>query len=579
MNTPAQSQTTLGLRTYQFFAHLPWLRNSFKAKVLTVAFLGTHVPLLAVLAYFIYDSSVTQGYALWVLAIALAATLAGTVITILVLQALLRPVDLVLRMLGQFRETQHVSQPRLVLHDEMGALIDGTARTLAELEDHLADVALHDGVTGALNTRGLEQALRDCQPALPQAMTLIRLRIRNYAQWLASLGRNEIEFVARVLTNRLRLLFPPPCQLATTGHGQFTVLITGPLSEAELEMRMNQALDELTARLEVGAIQIAPVCALRIARADDLDSLNDLPGAAEAAVLAAEEHKGSNWMLAWQASSKQRTHMQLVLEIDRAIQEKQLVAVYQPRINIHSTDIESVEALVRWQHPKHGIIMPSQFIPAAEHTGKIAAIGRYMLDQAAAQASAWQRAGRNVTVSVNISAPQITATLAADIRTALARHGTRPQQLELEITETTLLASTTDSVATLHEIRDLSVAVALDDFGTGYSSLSYLSQLPIDRIKIDRSFVARLHNLRDRQIVEGIVALGQALELYITAEGVETRAQAAALLAMGCDEWQGFLFARPSRSEDIDWHPKMPEDLAPRQAPGNHFITAPQFST
>jgi EAL domain-containing protein (putative c-di-GMP-specific phosphodiesterase class I) len=189
----------------------------------------------------------------------------------------------------------------------------------------------------------------------------------------------------------------------------------------------------------------------------------------------------------------------------------------------------------------------------AERTGKILDIGRYMLDRAVAQDAAWERDGRDITVSVNVAAPQISATLFDDVRAALARHKLSPRYLELEITESALLQSYTGSMSFIQRIRDLGVAVALDDFGTGYSSLSYLSELPIDRVKIDRSFVSRLDIPRTRHIVEGIVSLCQALGLAVTAEGVETPDQAEALRAIGCDEWQGFLFAGPAIGEEVDW--------------------------
>ncbi len=557
MSFTTSSRAAPSLGVYRFLERIPWLRRSFKAKVLSIAFLGTHVPLLAILAYFILGSAVTQSYALQILAIALVATLLGTLATLLALRVLLRPIDLTLEMLGQFRQGSHVVRPRVALHDEMGTLIDGTARTLAELGAHLQHVATHDNVTGALNTHGLESALNNVQGVASEPVTLVQIRVRNFTQMEVSLSRSEIEFVMRSITDRLRLVFPSPCQIAVFGRGQFAVLITSRDAGPALDEWLDQALAELTARMKVGPALLAPVCALGVAEASDSKSLGDLFSAAEAGLLAAEERDGSSWVRASEAGDDRRDHLQLAFELDKALSEAQLFAVYQPRVNIRSGRIESVEALVRWRHPERGIISPGVFIPMAERTGKILEIGRYILDRAVAQAAAWEQAGRPVTVSVNMAAAQIAeATLVDDVRAALARHGLSPKYLELEITETSLLQKTTQSVKPLEEIRNLGVTVALDDFGTGYSSLSYLSNLPIDRVKIDRSFVSRLDVARDRQIVEGIVALCRALGLAITAEGVETHDQADALRNMGCDEWQGFLFAYPTVSEEIDWHPR-----------------------
>ncbi|MDN3516936.1 bifunctional diguanylate cyclase/phosphodiesterase [Aquisalimonas lutea] len=555
MSTSAAATSLPRLTGYQWFSRLPVLRHSFKAKVLVVAFLGTHVPLLAILAYFIYANSVTEAYALQVLAMALVATLAGTLVTLVALHALLRPIDLTLGMLRRFRERGQLYRPELDLRDEMGTLIQGTHRALEDLGAHLERVATRDHVTGVLNAHGLEQATDRLREAGDASAALVLVRVRNYGQLEVTLEREELEFVTRTLADRLRLVFPEPALIAVRGRGEFAVLLDDT-GEADVEARSNHALSELTAALQVRGSQIGPICALGVARLQDAGTPHGLLPAAEAAVMAAEECDGSSWVLSSEAGAEQRTRMELSMELGRALERDELFPVYQGRIDTRTGQVVGVEALVRWRHPQRGTVSPGLFIPVAERTGQILAIGRQMLDRAVAQGAAWERQGQPLVVSVNVAALQIAeATLFDDVRDSLRRHGLTPGLLELEITESALLQRSDASMGLLERVRGLGVSLALDDFGTGYSSLSYLTDMPVDRVKIDRSFVARLPVERDRRILEGIVHLAAALGLAVTAEGVETGDQARILRDLGCDQWQGFLFARPVEAGELDRGP------------------------
>lgn len=556
MSTSASTATLPRLTGYQWFSRVPVLRHSFKAKVLVVAFMGTHVPLLAILAYFIYANSVTEAYALQVLAMALVATLGGTLVTLLALQALLRPIDLTLGMLRRFRERGQLYRPELNLHDEMGTLIQGTHGALEDLGAHLERVATRDHVTGALNGHGLERALDRVRGDADPSAALVLVRVRSHGQLEVTLEREELEFVTRTLADRLRLVFPEPAAIAVRGRGEFAVLLDDA-GETDLEARLNRALSELTAALQVHGSQIGPVCALGVARLQDVDTPHGLLPAAEAAVMAAEERDGSNWVLSSEAGAEQRTRMELSMELGQALERDELFPVYQGRIDTNTGQLAGVEALVRWRHPQRGTISPGLFIPMAERTGQILAIGRQMLDRAIAQGADWERQGHPLVISVNVAALQISeATLFDDVQDSLRRHGLTPGLLELEITESALLQRSDASMALLERVRGLGVSLALDDFGTGYSSLSYLTDLPVDRVKIDRSFVARLPGDRDQRILAGIVHLAGALGLAVTAEGVETREQARILKDLGCDQWQGFLFARPVEAPELDREPR-----------------------
>jgi EAL domain-containing protein (putative c-di-GMP-specific phosphodiesterase class I) len=240
------------------------------------------------------------------------------------------------------------------------------------------------------------------------------------------------------------------------------------------------------------------------------------------------------------------------LEIDlrAAIQGDMLRPYYQPLIDLATGRITGLEALVRWPHPERGMVSPGEFIPVAEETGLISAVGGLMLQRACKDAATWPD---DVRVAVNLSPLQFrTGNLLSVVMDALKQSGLPAKRLELEITETLLLEKSSQVLATLHALRALGVRISMDDFGTGYSSLSYLRSFPFDKIKIDQSFVRDIGSNREAQaIIRSIVSLGKGLGVTITAEGVETEIELSCLRAEGCHEGQGFLFSRARPNEEI----------------------------
>ncbi len=236
-----------------------------------------------------------------------------------------------------------------------------------------------------------------------------------------------------------------------------------------------------------------------------------------------------------------------------ALQRNELAVLYQPILHLHDLSVAGVEALIRWNEPS-GVVSPEEFIPVAEQTGHIAAIEKWVLDQACRQAKQWEAgADPGFRVAVNISASHFSdGELIETISEALTRTGANPALLELEMTETVLVRDLEKSAATIRALRGLGVRVALDDFGTGYSSLSYLANLPIDTLKIDRSFLFGIH-AHDRRfsVLKAIVDLAHKLGILIVAEGIEDLNQLKTVRDAGCDEVQGFLFAKPSLPEQI----------------------------
>ena len=231
--------------------------------------------------------------------------------------------------------------------------------------------------------------------------------------------------------------------------------------------------------------------------------------------------------------------------------------VYQPIVSLTDERIVEVEALLRWQHPTRGLISPARFIPIAEESGLIAPLGLWVLEQACAQAAQWQRAmpgPRPLVMSVNLSSRQFQdSSLVEQVRRVLAETGLAPNALKLEITESVLMQDIERTAARMRALTDLGVKLAIDDFGTGYSSLSYLQRLPVDTLKIDRSFAEGLEGSDPQAlaIVRGILAMAKALHLSVTGEGVETATQSRHLREAGCDRGQGYLFARPLPAADV----------------------------
>ena len=276
---------------------------------------------------------------------------------------------------------------------------------------------------------------------------------------------------------------------------------------------------------------------------------------AEIAMVRAKGDPSKRYVL-FEPSMSEQTMDRIDMENDlrRAIERGELRLHYQPLVDLTTDRIVGFEALVRWQHPVRGLVPPLSFIPLAEETGLIVPLGRWVLETACRQAREWRDArpgAPQLMMSVNLSARQFgQPDLVDQVVAILAETGLDPTTLELEITESVVMDQSEVGIRSLHRLRDMGVRLVLDDFGTGYSSLAYLKHLPLDTIKIDRTFVAGLDGEADRSIVEAVIALAHGLRISVVAEGIETEAQFEILRAMGCDTGQGYLFARPLPEPD-----------------------------
>jgi predicted signal transduction protein with EAL and GGDEF domain len=288
----------------------------------------------------------------------------------------------------------------------------------------------------------------------------------------------------------------------------------------------------------------------------DGDDAETLLSSAVAAMYRARE-QGGNCYRFYSPDMNEEALRRLSLECDlrRALERGEFVVHYQPQVELASGRFVGAEALVRWQHPRLGLVSPAEFIPLAEATGMIVPLGEWVLRTAVRQCGDWQGRGLGpLRVAVNLSPRQFQQPdLVEAVRGSLLEAGLDPRQLELEVTESSVVSNREAAVATLREIRGVGVRVAIDDFGTGHSSLGYLKHLPVDTLKIDRSFVRDLAtDPNDEAIVAAVVKLGHSLGLKVKAEGVEDEAQSRLLGALGCDEAQGYLFGRALPAEEFE---------------------------
>jgi EAL domain-containing protein (putative c-di-GMP-specific phosphodiesterase class I) len=283
---------------------------------------------------------------------------------------------------------------------------------------------------------------------------------------------------------------------------------------------------------------------------------NTLLANADAALYRAKDFGRDNFQF-YTSELNTKIHGRFLLqeELRNAVARSEFVLHYQPQVDLRTGRLFALEALVRWKHPKLGMVPPIKFIPMAEETGLIMPIGDWVLREACRQNKAWQDAGLPpVTVSVNVSARQFRErNLVARVAGVLKGSGLDAKHLELEVTESLIMQDVDLAVSTMEELRRLGVQLSIDDFGTGYSSLSALKSFPVSRLKIDKSFIdGLLADENDRAVANAIISLGRTLNLRVIAEGVETEAQADFLRSVNCDEMQGYLFSKPRPASEIE---------------------------
>ena len=440
------------------------------------------------------------------------------------------------------------------------------ARDITErvrLEEELSHQAFHDGLTGLANRSlfhdRLDQVLvRSARN--PEPLTVLLVDLDRFKQVNDSLGHGSGDRLLEELAHRFGRVTRSCDTLARLGGDEFAVLLDGA-GEIEGNALALRYLEQLVEPLAVGGQELVVSASIGLAVHDGGSTTGEeLVRRADVAMYAAKRNGGGHCEV-YRPDMAHELGALLGLEhkLRQALQRREITVHYQPEIDMATDTIVGVEALVRWQSPAHGMVMPDQFIPVAEATGLIVPLGQFVLEEACSQAAHWRRANLvapSFVTWVNVSGKQLSkGGLPTVVRRALERAELPPAALGLEITETALAieGSAGDRArAELEEIHSLGVHIAIDDFGTGFSSLEQLRRFPIDVIKVDRSFIQGVeHDPKSAAITANVTSLAHALGLSSVAEGIETAGQRASARELGCDIAQGYLFARPAPADQI----------------------------
>jgi diguanylate cyclase (GGDEF)-like protein/PAS domain S-box-containing protein len=431
-----------------------------------------------------------------------------------------------------------------------GTGADITARKQAE--ERIQYLATRDALTGLPNRALLADRAGQAILAAARGRTQLALLLFDLDRFSLvndSLGYQAGDALLRAVAERLQNTLRREDTLARVGGDEFVLLWDGLKSVQEAALVAQRIHDTLQRpfTIEGQTLSVSASIGVAIYPADGRDFNALLKSADTAMVHAKETGRGGLRLYSPELNARAVERLALDNELRGGLARGELLLYWQPVLR-HGA-LVGAEALLRWNHPQRGMLGPDAFIPAAEQSGLIRAIGEWTLERALSQIGAWQRVLPGAPwFALNVSALELAqgAAYVARLRDALAAHGVPGERLELEVTERVLMANVAEHSETLRRIGELGVRLAIDDFGTGYSSLAYLRRLPIDKLKIDRSFLRELDSSSgDAAIVETVAAMARSLGLHVAAEGVETEAQLKRLLAVGCDEWQGHLFSLP----------------------------------
>jgi diguanylate cyclase (GGDEF)-like protein len=445
-----------------------------------------------------------------------------------------------------------------VIHEPMAgggwvaAHEDVTERLAAE--KRMVHMARHDALTGLPNRvllrEAIEQVISEIAPG--QSVAVLCIDLDRFKGVNDTLGHPIGDELLRTVADRLRDSVREDDRIARLGGDEFAIVQAGfdqPTGATAVAQRVIGALSEpyLVAGHQV---IVGASIGIAIAPADGKDADRLLKNGDMALYRAKAEGGGAFRFFEPGMDARMQARRLLELDLRQALPNGEFELFFQPLFSLASDRITGLEALLRWRHPKRGLVSPAEFIPLAEEVGLIVPIGEWVLRKACFQATTWPD---GIKVAVNLSPVQFRSDrLSAAVAVALAASGLAPGRLELEITETVLLADSEGTLATLHRLRNLGVHISMDDFGTGYSSLSYLRSFPFDKIKIDRSFINDLSETESSvAIIRAVTGLGNSLGITTTAEGVETTAQLERVRAEGCSEVQGFLLGKPMPASEV----------------------------
>jgi diguanylate cyclase (GGDEF)-like protein/PAS domain S-box-containing protein len=435
----------------------------------------------------------------------------------------------------------------------LGVVEDVTERKRAE--ERIAHLAHYDALTNLPNRVLLREQLDQELLFVRRGgqLAVLYLDLDNFKSVNDTLGHSTGDELLKAVTERLRGCLRETDVFARLGGDEFAIVQTGVQKPTDAAVLAQKLRDEITrTSFELNGHQVVVDISVGIALSpNDGTDVDQLLKCADMALYGAKSD-GRGTFRYFEPEMDARMKMRRSLEVDlrKALLNREFELHYQPLVRLEDGEISGCEALLRWRHPERGMISPAEFIPVAEETGLINAIGEWVLRQACAEAATWPD---EIKIAVNVSPIQFrNQSLTQMVFNALVATGLAPRRLELEITESVLMQSNEMTLRMLHQLRELGARISMDDFGTGYSSLSYLRSFPFNKIKIDRSFIKDLSDGKDAvAIVQAIITLANNLDMITTAEGVETEQQLKILRAIGCNEMQGYLLSPPRNREEL----------------------------
>lgn len=450
------------------------------------------------------------------------------------------------------------------VHDEHGTVThfiaqSSNASEQRQLIDRIHQLARFDALTGLPNRNlfldRLEQSLAGARRN-QRSVAVVLVQLDRFRQINDTLGHSAGDQVLKTMAQRLGGQIRQGDTVARLSGNEFS-FIFGNLQSADDALNLSLRLQAAIAQpLEHGGAQLQITASLGISASPrDGDSGDELLKAADTALVRAKASGGNCFSFySPDMDTDARRRLAIELQLRQALANNEFHLLYQPQNNLNSGSIVGVEALLRWHNPTLGVISPAEFIPIAEESGLIVSIGNWVLREACAQNKAWQDLGLSpIRVAVNVSTRQFRGEkLVDEVTQALQDSGLKPPYLEIEITESALVRDIDAAIATSRQLKALGVKLSLDDFGTGYSSLAYVSRFPLDKLKIDQSFIRDItHNPANAAIATAAIAIARGLNLSVLAEGVETEAQATFLRNHHCDAMQGYLFNHPLKPDAV----------------------------
>lgn len=424
-------------------------------------------------------------------------------------------------------------------------------------------LATHDELTGLPNRQGiiyeLQQALRACKRN-QTVVGVLFLDLDRFKSVNDSMGHSVGDELLRKVAERLTLVIRTEDVVGRFGGDEFVVICRGLLERASVERVAESVLEAFREPVMIGKSQYVTTPSIGLSTADKVGmrTPEDLLRDADTAMYTAKRTRTGVRVFDEQQRQVVIDRMAIERQLLPALEAGQFAVHYQPIVNAISSDILSFEALVRWRHPKHGLLSPARFLHVMEETGLMARLGELVLRESVAQQAMWNHnyvGADTLSIGVNVAERQLVdPRFPQTVAEILQWSGLPPEQLTLEITEDLIIEHLDDTLSVLHRLADLGVTLSIDDFGTGRSSLSYVKRLDmVDKLKIDRSFVTGIPDGRvDMAIIEAIISMADALKLSVVAEGVETEEQADVLRNLGVEALQGYLFMKPKSAEDLE---------------------------